>query len=105
MGSLKKPLSLKGFNHSSFEPIHRLAKCSLCSRKLAVGVFSWYKKHPSTWLSYLKWLSTWFLNFTAKPESILLSVGWIEKYSMNITCQAKKIYPGMENLNKYFRLK
>jgi len=39
MGGLKKPLSLKGLFHSSFETIHWLAKYSLFPRELAVRYF------------------------------------------------------------------
>jgi len=46
MGGLKKPLSLKGFNHSSFEPIHWLAKYSLYPRELAVWCFFLVQKTP-----------------------------------------------------------
>jgi len=50
MGDLKKPLSLNGFNHSSFEPIHfGWLNIPYILTSWRLGVFSWCKKHPSTW--------------------------------------------------------
>jgi len=52
-GWLKKSLSLKGFNHSSFEPIDWLAKYSFYPRELAVRCFFLVcKKHPPTWFQF-----------------------------------------------------
>jgi len=53
MGGLKKPLSLKGFNHLSFEPIQLIRWLNIpfypfLFASWRLGDFSWCKNHPST---------------------------------------------------------
>jgi len=47
MGGLKKPLSLKGFFHLSFEPIHWLINIPYILASWQLGGFAWCKKHLS----------------------------------------------------------
>jgi len=96
MGGLKKPLSLKGFNHLSFEPIHWLAKYSILSialRELAVRWFFLVQKSPVYLIVILVMVKMQILNTLSYfPENWNILQDWGGTLWHSNHWSSKKIY-------------